>query len=284
MNKKVWLVTGTSSGFGRKLVEALLARDYAVVATARKLADIADFNKYDDVLTTTLEVTNHDDVLRVVAEAVDRFGKIDVLVNNAGWGYFGNIEESDETTVRAMFETNFWGLSDMTRAVLPVMREQRSGHILNLTSIAGIVGSPAFGYYNATKHAVEGWSKALAQEVAPLGIKVTNIEPGPFRTDWAGRSHISAERTISDYDGGAAEKHKALTESISGKQTGSPELAALAMIKIATIKNPPLHFLAGQNAWQRAHDQLDKLNADFDTWQGVTNHLDYGDEAYWADF
>ncbi len=188
--KKVWFITGCSTGFGRELAKYLLENDYRVAVTARnadKVQDLVEINK-DNALAVALDVTNNAQVKEAVAQAEAHFGAIDVLVNNAGFGYFGAIEESDEREVRAMFETNFWGLAEMTRAVLPKMRERHSGSIVNVSSIGGFVGFPSVGYYNATKFAVNGFSEALKKEVEPLGIKVVLVQPSGFRTDWAGRS------------------------------------------------------------------------------------------------
>jgi NAD(P)-dependent dehydrogenase (short-subunit alcohol dehydrogenase family) len=280
MTAKVWFITGTSTGFGRELVEALIARHEKVVATARNLTKIADWQNQPNVLLATVDVTKPEQIKTALTAAVAKFGRIDVLVNNAGWGYFGAVEESDDTQVRRMMETNFWGVSNVTRAVLPIMRQQKHGYIMNITSIAGLLGNPAFGYYNATKHAVEGLMKALRQEVAPLGIHITNIEPGPFRTDWAGRSHVGATALIADY-AQTAHVRRQQTETHSGQQAGSPVLLAQAMIKLSQVAEPPFHFIAGQNAFDRMQVELTQEQRDFDQWQADSTHLNYGDEAYW---
>lgn len=280
MTAKVWFITGTSTGFGRELVEALIARHEKVVATARNLTKIADWQNHPNVLLATVDVTKPEQIKTALTAAVAKFGRIDVLVNNAGWGYFGAVEESDDTQVRRMMETNFWGVSNVTRAVLPIMRQQKHGYIMNITSIAGLLGNPAFGYYNATKHAVEGLMKALRQEVAPLGIHITNIEPGPFRTDWAGRSHAGATALIADY-AQTAHVRRQQTETHSGQQAGSPVLLAQAMIKLSQVTEPPFHFIAGQNAFDRMQVELTQEQQDFDQWQADSTHLNYGDEAYW---
>ncbi|MFT8363309.1 MAG: oxidoreductase [Sporolactobacillus sp.] len=280
MTEKVWLVTGTSTGFGEKLVDELIQQNQLVVATARNPQKIAGWQTHDNVIIAPLDVTDKTQIKQAVQAAVDKWGRIDVLVNNAGWGYFGSVEESVEQDVRAMMETNFWGTSSVTRAVLPIMRAQRSGYIINITSIAGLVGTPAFGYYNATKHAVEGLMKALSQEVQPLGIHVTNIEPGPFRTDWAGRSHLAASAEIADYDQ-TAHAHTKTVEGFSGQQAGSPELVAKAILKLSRMAEPPLHFLAGENAFTRAQQEFSNVKKEFDQFKADSEHLYYGDEAYW---
>ena len=197
-NKKVWFITGCSTGFGRELAKQLLENGYKTVVTARnteKIQDLVEINK-ENALALELDVTDKEQIKSAVEKAENHFGRIDVLVNNAGFGYFGAIEESVEAEVRSMFETNFWGLSAMTRAVLPKMRERRSGTIVNISSIGGFVSFPAVGYYNATKFAVNGFSEALQKEVKPLGINVIIVQPSGFRTDWAGRSANDATKTI----------------------------------------------------------------------------------------
>ena len=277
---KIWLITGTSTGFGRQLVEALRATDAKIVATARNIEKIADWTGEKNMLTLQLDVTNQAQIDAAIQATKAEFGRIDVLVNNAGWGYFGSVEEGEIDVARQLMETNFWGLANMTRAVLPTMRAQKSGQIFNLSSIAGLVSGAGLGYYNATKHAVEGLTKALYQEVTPLGIHVTNVEPGPFRTDWAGRSHRSAPMNIADYEA-TAHKTTKNVEGFSGIQDGSPALVAQAIIKISNSPKPPLHFLAGTNAYNRAHEELEQEAIEFDTWADDSTHLYYGDEHYW---
>ncbi|MBA2620307.1 MAG: SDR family NAD(P)-dependent oxidoreductase, partial [Acidobacteria bacterium] len=218
-DKKVWLITGCSTGFGRELAKQLLEKGERVVVTARdasKVRDLVEINE-KNALAVALDVTDVLQVKAAVEKAEARFGRIDVLVNNAGFGYFGSIEESEEREVRAMFEANFWGLSAMTRAVLPLMRKRRSGTIVNISSIGGFVGNPGVGYYNATKFAVNGFSEALKKEVEPLGIKVLLVQPSGFRTDWAGRSANDAPATILDYRE-TADKNKETIRGYSGKQ------------------------------------------------------------------
>ena len=186
----MWLITGCSTGFGRELAKLVLERGWRAVVTARDSSKIADIALRHDAsaLVLPLDVTRRDQIDEVVAESTRRFGRIDVLVNNAGYGYLAAIEEGEDEAVRAMFESNVFGLIDMTKAVLPVMREQRSGFIVNVSSIGGLASFAATGYYHGTKYAVEGISESLAAEVKPLGIHVLIVEPGPFRTNWAGPS------------------------------------------------------------------------------------------------
>ncbi len=274
--KKVWFITGCSTGFGRELAKYLLENGYSVAVTARnieKVRDLVEINK-DNAIALALDVTDKTQVAEVVAKAEDFFGRIDVLVNNAGFGYFGAIEESDEQEVRAMFEANFWGLAEMTRAVLPKMREEKNGTIVNISSIGGLVGFPGVGYYNATKFAVVGFSEALQREVAPLGIKVITVEPSGFRTDWAGRSANEAENTIKDY-AETAGANQAAIRSYSGNQPGDPVRAAKAIVKAVEAENPPLNLLLGRAALKNARLKIESLQQDFDNWAEVTEGADF---------
>ncbi|MEC4594557.1 MULTISPECIES: oxidoreductase [Nitrospirillum] len=244
----VWLITGCSTGFGRILAQRVLARGWRVVVTARDASQVIDIvaEADDRAMPAALDVTRYDQIDAVVAAAQERFGRIDVLVNNAGYGYQSAIEEGVEAEIRAQFDTNVFGLFAMTRAVLPLMRAQGGGRILNITSVAGLVGYPGSGYYAASKHAVEGWSDSLRAEVEPLGIGVTCVEPGPFRTDWAGRSLRQTASRIPDYADTAA-KRLAATKDISGTQAGDPVRASDIMIEIAQQATPPRHVVLG--AW-----------------------------------
>jgi NAD(P)-dependent dehydrogenase (short-subunit alcohol dehydrogenase family) len=278
-NKKVWLITGCSTGFGRELAKELLENDYRVVVTARdadKVRDLVEINP-SNALALALDVNDAAQIERAVAAAEERFGAIDVLVNNAGFGYFGAIEESDEAEVRRMFETNFWGLAAMTRAVLPKMRERRRGFILNISSIGGFVAFPAVGYYNATKFAVNGFSEALQKEVAPLGIKVIIVQPSGFRTDWAGRSANEAESKIEDYRETAG-ANQASIRGYSGNQPGDPVRAAKAMIAAVESENPPQWLLLGRAALKNARLKLDDLKKDLDAWAATSEGADFPEE------
>lgn len=274
-DNKVWLITGCSTGFGRELARMVLDRGYRCVVTARDPAKAEDIAKgrEDRALVLELDVTDQMQVNAAVSSAVEHFGRIDVLVNNAGIGYFGSVEESDEEEFRWMFETNFFGLSAMTRAVLPIMRKQRSGQIVNISSIGGLRSFPALAYYNATKYAVEGFSESLALEVAPLGIKVTLVEPSGFRTDWAGRSASETRSGISDYADTAWKNIENLRAS-SGKQPGDPVRAAAAIIDAVESPNPPLRLLLGRAALKGARIKLDMLKRDFDAWEQTTLNAD----------
>jgi NAD(P)-dependent dehydrogenase (short-subunit alcohol dehydrogenase family) len=255
--QKVWFITGCSTGFGRYLAVEALAKGYHVVVAARNTNDVQDIvaNYPQTSLVVKLDVTVADQIKDAVAATIAKFGQIDVLVNNAGIGYFGAIEESEEAQVRQMFEINVFGLAHMTQAVLPYMRKQRSGHILNIASIGGLRSFPGVGFYNATKYAVDGLSESLSKEVAPLGIKVTIVAPSGFRTDWAGRSANDSKIVIEDY-ATTAGKNKGDIRGFSGNQPGDPVRAAKAMIQVVESENP--HALV-QAAEQLAHTSLDEL-------------------------
>lgn len=274
--KKVWFITGCSTGFGRELAKYLLENGHKVAVTARDTAKVDDLVAMNEAnaLAIALDVNDKVQVADAVAKAESHFGRIDVLVNNAGFGYFGAIEESDETEVRAMFETNFWGLAEMTRAVLPKMRERREGTIVNISSIGGFVSFPGVGYYNATKYAVNGFSEALKKEVEPLGIKVVLVQPSGFRTDWAGRSANDATVTIEDYAETAGANQTAI-RGYSGNQPGDPVRAAKAIVQAVESENPPFYFLLGKAALKNARLKVDALAADFDAWADVTEGADF---------
>ncbi len=274
--KQVWFITGCSTGFGRELAKYLLENDYKVAVTARdteKIQDLVEINK-DNAMALALDVTDKAQVKEAVAKAEEYFGKIDVLVNNAGFGYFGAIEESEESEIRAMFEANFWGLAEMTRAVLPKMREEKSGTIVNISSIGGLVGFPGVGYYNATKFAVNGFSEALQKEVEPLGINVIIVEPSGFRTDWAGRSANEAENTIKDY-AETAGANQAAIRGYSGNQPGDPVRAAKAIVKAVEADSPPKNLLLGKAAFKNANLKLDALKEEFKTWAETSEGADF---------
>jgi len=272
----VWFITGCSTGLGRALAERVLLNGQRCVATARNPAQIADIVRaYPDTsLALALDVTDARQREDVIARAEKAFGGIDVLVNNAGHGYSAAVEEGAEEDIRRMFETNFFALAAMTRLVLPAMRLRRSGHIVNISSIGGLVGNPASGYYNATKFAVEGLSQALAKEVGPLGIRVSLIEPGPFRTDFQGRSMTSVASPIDAYAQTAGARRAQLRAS-SGKQAGDPARAADAIIKVVEASDPPLHLVLGSNGVQRVREALQEVLRSVDEWETVSLSADF---------
>ena len=274
--EKVWLITGCSTGFGRELALQVLAKGYKVAVASRKTSDVDDIvAAYPNTsIAIKLDVTIDSEIKSSVAQTMAHFGQIDVLVNNAGIGYFGSIEESEEAEVRKMFEINVFGLAKMTQETLPHMRKQRSGHILNIASIAGLRSFPGVGFYNATKYAVDGFSESLAKEVGPLGIKVTIIAPSGFRTDWAGRSANESPATIADY-AETADKNKDTIRGISGNQAGDPVRAVKAMIQVVESETPPMRLLLGVAALRGAREKIEELKNDFDTWASVTEGADF---------
>jgi NAD(P)-dependent dehydrogenase (short-subunit alcohol dehydrogenase family) len=269
--KKVWLITGCSTGFGRELATYVLAQGHKAAVAARNTEDVEDIiaGNENDAVAIKLDVTKPEQIKHAIQETMKKFGRIDVLVNNAGIGYFGAIEESEDAAVRNMFEINFFGLAKMIQETLPVMRAQKSGHIVNIASIGGFVGFPGVGFYNATKFAVDGLSESLAKETAPLGIKVTIVAPSGFRTDWAGRSANNSPIVIEDYSTTAA-KNKSDIRGSSGNQPGDPARAAQAIVKAVEAENPPLRLLLGAGALKGARIKLDQLKKDFDTWEETT--------------
>ena len=274
--KNVWLITGCSTGFGRALAQELLENGYRVAITARNIDQVKDLaDAYPETaIALTLDVTNPSQIKEAVDATITRFGQIDVLVNNAGIGYFAAIEESEDEEVRKMFEINVFGLARMIQEVLPYMRKQKKGHILNIASIGGLRSFPAVGFYNATKYAVDGLSESLYKEVSPLGIKVTIIAPSGFRTDWAGRSAKNSAISIEDY-AATAGKNKGDIRGYSGNQPGDPVKAAKAMILVTETENPPLRLLLGKAALKGARIKLDELKHEFDTWADVTEGADF---------
>jgi NAD(P)-dependent dehydrogenase (short-subunit alcohol dehydrogenase family) len=272
----VWFVTGCSTGFGREFVRAALAHGFRVVATARdpkKLDDLIAGHE-DKARALALDVTNAAQIKHAVSEAERAFGRIDVLVNNAGYGYLAAVEEGEEKDIRAMFETNFFGLAAMIRAVLPGMRARRHGHIVNIASVGGIVGFAGSGYYAATKFAVEGLSESLTEEVEPLGIRVLVVEPGPFRTDWAGRSLKQSPNVIADYEKTAGSRRREIA-GYSGRQAGDPARAAEAVIKAVQSPTPPRHLVLGRAGFDNVDSQLRSMLQEVDLWKATSLGADY---------
>src|SRR5215467_664122 len=275
-NPSTWFITGCATGFGRELTRVVLDRGYRVAVTAPNLQQVEDLvaGHEDRALALRLDVTDSAQVAEAVRRAEEHFGGIDVLVNNAGIGYFAAVEESEAKDVRRMFEIDFFGLARMIHAVLPGMRKRRRGHIINIASICGLAPFASLGYYCGAKFAVEGLSECLAMEVGPLGIKVTLVEPSGFRTDWAGRSANEVSHEIADYAATAGAVRRELREQ-SGKQPGDPIRAANAIIQAVESPNPPLHLLLGKDALRLGREKLDALRRDFDTWQNVTVGADF---------
>jgi NAD(P)-dependent dehydrogenase (short-subunit alcohol dehydrogenase family) len=264
---RVWFITGCSTGFGRELARAVLDHGDRVVATARKVEEVQDFEESGPELARAvrLDVTDPEEVSGAVDAALGAFGHIDVLVNNAGYGSMGSVEEVYEEEIRRQFEVNVFGVLNVTRAVLPHMRERRQGHIINISSVGGFVGVPGFGIYNGTKFAVEGISEALALETEPLGIRVTIVEPGAFRTDWAGRS-LAAAPEIDDYRETVGQTREYISNE-NGNQQGNPRLAAEAMISAVEADDPPLRLPLGDDALGMIREKLDSVKQETDTWE-----------------
>ncbi|MEO6973293.1 MAG: oxidoreductase [Rhodoferax sp.] len=270
----VWLVTGCSTGFGLELAKQAIEHGYRTVMTARDPSKLEGYGPNDKVLVLRLDVTQPDQVAAAIQATEARFGHIDVLVNNAGIGYFAAVEESEEAEVRKMFEVNVFGTGHMIRAVLPGMRKQHSGCIVNLSSLAGLRGFPALGYYNATKFAVEGLSAALRQEVEALGIRVMVVEPSGFQTDWAGRSANESKHQIDDYVATAGNARAGMRAS-SGHQPGDPVRAAKAIVAAVASGKPPHHLLLGNDAFEGAMARLDHLREDFVAGEAVARAADF---------
>ncbi|HVT50610.1 MAG TPA: oxidoreductase [Dongiaceae bacterium] len=273
---KTLLITGVSTGFGRALAEAALAAGHKVVGTLRNDEARVAFEalKPGAAFGRRLDVTDTAAVAPAVAEIEKTVGPIDVLVNNAGYGFEGILEESTLDEIRHQFDVNVFGAVAMIQAVLPFMRKRRSGRILNITSMGGYITFPGIGVYNGSKFALEGISEALAKEVKGLGIHVTAVGPGGFRTDWAGRSMIRKERSIADYDA-VFEPVRQRRREMSGKQTGDPKKAAQAMLTLIEAENPPMHLLLGSDALRLVREKLDFLKSEFDAWEKVTLSTDF---------
>lgn len=267
-NGKVWFITGCSTGLGRDLAEVLLENGYRVVATARNIASLAKLvdDHPETVRTAELDVTDPAQVRSAVKYAIGEFGEIDVLVNNAGYGLISAIEEASDEQIRQQFETNFFGALDVTRAVIPHLRERGSGHIFNISSVAGFIASPSAGYYAATKFALEAVSESLSQELAEHGIKVTIVEPGPFRTDFAGRSLKAPTNQLPEVYPTTVNFLRVFAE-VDRKQVGDPRKAARVMIDVAESGDPPLRLPLGENCITRIESELDKVKADITPWR-----------------
>ena len=274
-NKKpVWFITGCSTGFGRELATQALERGFRTVVTARKPDEVKALAPKGEALVLKLDVTDQGQINAAIKAAEKKFGGIDVLVNNAGIGYFAAVEESEEKEVRRMFEINVFGMSRMIQAALPGMRRRRTGCIVNISSLAGLRSAPSLGFYNATKFAVEGLSGSLLQEVEPLGIKVMVVEPSGFRTDWAGRSANESKKQIASYAKTAGEWRSEIRAD-SGKQPGDPVRAAQAIIKAVESPKPPRHLLLGNDAYEGAMAKLAELRKDFLAVEKVARGADF---------
>jgi len=264
-NQRVWVITGTSSGLGQAIAEAVIQRDGYVLGTVRQQQQADAFNaKYKNQgKALVVDVTKPGDILQLVRFIQDEKLTIDVLVNNAGVGFAGAVEEASLDEMRHVFEVNFFGTVSVTHALLPILRQQRHGHIVMISSHGGIKAFPGFGIYNASKFALEGISEALAAEVAPLGINVTIVEPGPFRTQFAGASFQQAHNKIADYDATAGAFRQRMVQ-VHGHQEGNPSLAAIAIIDATLMPKPPLRLPLGKIALQSIKAKLQSVQNDLE--------------------
>jgi NAD(P)-dependent dehydrogenase (short-subunit alcohol dehydrogenase family) len=273
---KLFFITGVSSGFGRALAEAALADGHRVVGTVRNDAARTEFEALGPgrAFATLLDVTDIAAIAPAVAKIEAEIGAIDVAVNNAGYGHEGTVEESPLEDLRRQFEVNFFGAVAVIQAVLPYMRQRRAGHIVNITSMGGLMTLPGLAYYHASKFALEGLSESLGKEVKGFGIAVTAVEPGGFRTDWAGRSMVRTERKIADYDE-VFEPLRARRQGYNGKQAGDPAKAARAILTLVESENPPAHLLLGPDAVKLVREKLDALTSEIETWEKLSLSTDF---------
>jgi len=279
MSKRVWLVTGCSTGFGRELVKIIVENGELAIGTVRKESQVSALESIHSELVKgiVLDVQNQASIDAAVRLIEKDYGRLDVLVNNAGYGTLGPIEETSEEEIHRQFDVNVFGCIRMIKLALPFMRKQRSGHILNITSIAGLQGYPGVGIYNGSKFALEGIGEALAEETKHLGIHVTNVEPGPFRTDWAGRSATFNESSIEDYRDSAAKNMDAI-RGVSGNQVGDPIKAVKAMFELTKLEEPPVHLPLGGPAYKRVNLKLQEFRAETDKFEYLGKPTDYTEE------
>jgi NAD(P)-dependent dehydrogenase (short-subunit alcohol dehydrogenase family) len=276
MSKKVWLVTGCSTGFGKEFIKQIAAKGDVAIGTVRKESQIAELEQINKELVTAvlLDVQNQQSIDNVKTLIEEKFGRVDVLVNNAGYGSMGAIEEIPEDEIQRQFDVNVFGAIRMIKLALPFMRKQRSGSILNITSIAGLNGFPGVGIYNGSKFALEGIGEALAAEVRHLGIQVTNVEPGPFKTEWAGPSATFGNQSIEDYRD-TAYKNMSDISGRHGEQPGDPIKAVKAMIDLTELTNPPVHLPLGALAYKRANLKLSEFKEELDAFEHLGKPTDF---------
>lgn len=270
-----WFITGCSTGIGREIARAALDAGHRVAATARRpetLADLIDAHE-DRALALPLDVTDHDQIGAAVQATESAWGGIDVLVNNAGYGYMAAVEEGEDAEIRRLFDTNYFGVVDTLKAVLPGMRTRGSGHIVNISSMTGLVANPPNVFYSSTKFALEALTEGLAKEVAPLGIRVTAIEPGAFRTDWGSRSMKESARPIADYTDVATRKE--MIKQFAEHLPGDPRKVAAAVLMIVGLDDPPLRLLLGRDVLAAAREKYTDLLASIDEWESVTVDVDF---------
>lgn len=274
--QRVFLITGANSGFGLAFSQAALAAGHKVIGTVRSVAAREAFDSLHPQRAhgILLDVTDFERIESAIGGATERFGPVDVLVNNAGYGHEGTLEESPLDELMRQFNVNVFGAVALIKAVLPSMRERRRGHIVNITSMAGRTTFPGIAYYAGSKFALEGISETLAQEVRDFGIKVTAIAPGSFRTEWAGRSMVRSERSISDYDAVFAPVRDARLAK-DGRQSGDPAKAAQVLLELVEHDNPPVHLLLGNDALSVVRSRLAALNREIDGWESVSKSTDF---------
>lgn len=274
-NVKTLFITGVSSGFGRALAQVALNRGYRVVGTVRNAAAKTEFENLhaENAFAYELDVTHFAAIDAVIADVETQLGPIDVLVNNAGYGHEGVMEESPLDEMRRQFDVNVFGAVAMIKALLPFMRQRRQGHIINITSMGGFITMPGISYYCGSKFALEGISETLSKELAPFNIHVTAVAPGSFRTDWAGRSMMRSARSIADYDA-LFDPIRQAREEKSGKQLGDPLKAASAMLDVIESSNPPAHLLLGSDALALVRQKMELFSAESDRWEALTRSTD----------
>ena len=271
-----WFITGCSTGIGREIARAALEAGHSVAVTARDAAAVSDFAEEfgDRAIALPLDVTDRDQITTAVTATEAAFGGIDVLVNNAGYGYMAAVEEGDDAEVRKLFDTNYFGVVDTLKAVLPGMRARHSGHIVNISSMTGLVANPPNAYYSSTKFALEALTEALSKEVAPLGIKVTAIEPGAFRTDWASRSMQESSTPIGDYDENVGTR-KTMIKEFAAHLPGDPRKVAEAVLMVTALDEPPLRLLLGRDVLAAVREKIAAMTASIDQWESVTKNVNF---------
>lgn len=275
--QKVWFVTGASKGFGFEIAKAALAAGDKVVATVRKKPEqlANELNNNPDLHVVLLDVTNEEQAKSAAEQAVNKFGKIDVLVNNAGYGLISGVEEASDAEVRKQYDTNVFGLLNVTRAILPYLRKQRSGHVINLSSVLGLGSLAGLGIYGSTKFAVEGITEALALEVAPLGIRVTAVEPGLFRTKFLDESSYFESKVALDDYADTVGKLRAGVRQLHGTQPGDPEKLGQALVKLVNAEEPPVHLPLGKDSVQLYKGKTAQFEKEIEQWKEVSHSTDF---------
>ncbi len=270
-SSSVWLVTGCSTGIGREIARAALEKGHRVAVTARDAARVADLAAAfpEQSVALALDVTLLEQIEAAIRGTEAALGPIDVLVNNAGYGYVAALEEGEDAEVRAMFDTNYFGVVNMIKAVLPSMRSRRSGYIVNISSMTGLISNPGALYYSSSKFAMESISEGLRKELAPLGIRVSVVEPGAFRTDWGARSMQESAVRIADYDDTVGVR-RSLMRSGAGVPHGDPRRVGDAVVMLAELEDPPLHLLLGPDVYEAFRRKLRELDASLTEWEAVT--------------